>query len=252
MNNLQPILEAFKSQYRAPKYVPLPQPPRTDSPVPWLTSLYHDQNAGNYGNRNYPGNCSGNLIRDLLFYFQPQSVFDPMTGGGTCRDVCNSLGIRCVSADLKGGYDAADEKLALKPDFDFVWLHPPYWRMIRYSDDARDLSAQPDLGLFREKLAAVVNNSIKALAPGGKIAILVGDYNDRNDGFIPLTHLAKDVCFELGLSQCCTDIIRFSHGASSGHRKYRSSFIPGLHDVCMIFERKGDVDEDTGEIRAAA
>ena len=32
-------------------------------------------------------------------------------------------------------------------------------------------------------------------------------------------------------------IIRFSHGASSGRKVYRSSFIPGLHDVCMIFER---------------
>ena len=34
-----------------------------------------------------------------------------------------------------------------------------------------------------------------------------------------------------------TDIVRFSHGASSAKKTYRSSFIPGLHDVCMIFER---------------
>jgi hypothetical protein len=32
-------------------------------------------------------------------------------------------------------------------------------------------------------------------------------------------------------------IIRFSHGASSGRKVYRSSFIPGLHDACMIFEK---------------
>jgi hypothetical protein len=40
-----------------------------------------------------------------------------------------------------------------------------------------------------------------------------------------------------GLKQHCTDIIRFSHGASSSKKVYRSSFIPGLHDVCMIFEK---------------
>ncbi len=34
-----------------------------------------------------------------------------------------------------------------------------------------------------------------------------------------------------------TDIIRFSHGASSSRKIYRSSFIPGLHDVCMVFEK---------------
>jgi hypothetical protein len=33
------------------------------------------------------------------------------------------------------------------------------------------------------------------------------------------------------------DIIRFSHGASSSRKVYRSSFIPGLHDTCMIFEK---------------
>jgi hypothetical protein len=27
-------------------------------------------------------------------------------------------------------------------------------------------------------------------------------------------------------------------GASSGRKVYRSSFIPGLHDVCMIFEKQ--------------
>ena len=98
---IQALLEAFRSNYRQPKYAALPQAPRTGSPVPWLTSLYHDQYAGNYGNRQYPGNCNGNLIRDLLFFYQPQSVFDPMTGGGTCKDVCDSLGIACVSGDLR-------------------------------------------------------------------------------------------------------------------------------------------------------
>ena len=39
------------------------------------------------------------------------------------------------------------------------------------------------------------------------------------------------------VKQACTDIIRFSHGASSGKKVYRSSFIPGLHDVCMLFRK---------------
>jgi hypothetical protein len=30
---------------------------------------------------------------------------------------------------------------------------------------------------------------------------------------------------------------RFQNGASSSRKIYRSSFIPGLHDVCMIFEK---------------
>jgi len=75
-----------------------------------------------------------------------------------------------------------------------------------------------------------------ALAPGGRLVVLMGDYTDRTEGFVPLVYHTKRLAFDAGLSQCCTDIIRFSHGASSGSKVYRSSFIPGLHDVCMVFE----------------
>ena len=220
--------------------------------MPWLTSLYHDQYAGNYGNRQYPGNCSGNLIRDLLFFFQPQSVFDPMTGGGTCKDVCDSLGIPCVSGDLKTGLDITNPKcLPQKETFDFVWLHPPYWRMIDYKAGDNDLSAARDLAAFRGGLSAAVFNCLSVLNPGGKIAILMGDYNDRDAGFVPLTQLTKNVCVELGLRQAAPTSSGFRTGPPAATGVIASSFIPGLHDVCMIFERKDDVDPQTGEISAA-
>jgi hypothetical protein len=82
-----------------------------------------------------------------------------------------------------------------------------------------------------------IGNCATALKPGGKLAILMGDYSDRDEGFVPLVYHTKRLCFEAGLHQCCTDIIRFSHGASSAKKTYRSSFIPGLHDVCTIVER---------------
>src|ERR1700732_4872121 len=68
-------------------YAIQPQAPRTASPVPPLTSLYHNAVAGDYGDRGYPGNCGGNLIKDLLRYFKSRSWFDPMTGSGTWRAV---------------------------------------------------------------------------------------------------------------------------------------------------------------------
>ena len=47
----------------------LPAAPRNGSPVPWLTSLYHKSWAGNYGSRSYPGNCPGELVKDVLRFF---------------------------------------------------------------------------------------------------------------------------------------------------------------------------------------
>src|SRR5438309_7795631 len=83
-----------------PVYARLPQAPRNASPVPHLTSLYHFDRAGEYGDRKYPDNCGGNLIKDLLAYFRPGLVFDPMAGSGTCRDVCPELGVPCMSWDI--------------------------------------------------------------------------------------------------------------------------------------------------------
>ncbi|HEY4311072.1 MAG TPA: hypothetical protein VGN12_16595 [Pirellulales bacterium] len=60
---------------------------------------------------------------------------------------------------------------------------------------------------------------------------------------MPLTYHTKRLAFECGLKQTCTDIIRFSHGASSSRKVYRSSFIPGLHDVCMVFEQSNSTQQ---------
>lgn len=221
-------------------YARLAQAPMNGSPVPHLTSLYHFHRAGEYGDRSYPGNCGGNLIRDLLCYFQPRNVFDPMTGSGTCADVCRELQIPCVSRDIRYGFDATDPAgFRDLPKFDFVWAHPPYWRQKLYTGKPGDLSSASSLDAFLKPYGDFIKNCAGLLAPGGKFAILMGDYSDRQAGFVSLTYHTKQLAEAAGLRQACTDIVRFSHGASSSRKVYRSSFIPGLHDVCMVFERAG-------------
>src|SRR5262249_59222891 len=102
--------EAARPEPTQPVYARLPEAPRRASPVPHLTSLYHLDDTGPYGDRSYPGNCSGALIRDLLLFYRPKVVLDPMTGSGTCLDVCDSLGVPCHSDDLRTGFDACDPR----------------------------------------------------------------------------------------------------------------------------------------------
>lgn len=221
-----------------PTIVVLPTAPRNASPVPWLTSLYHKRLRGDYGDPRYPGNCSGELIKDLLRYFEPSLVFDPMTGSGTCKDVCDELGIACSSDDIRHGFDACDaSSMPTHVQFDFVWLHPPYWRQKRYTADPRDLSNAPTLDAFLNRYERLMLNCVDVLAPGGKLVVLMGDYSDREAGFVPLTYHTKRLAFAAGLRQACTDIIRFSHGAGSARKTYKSAFIPGLHDTCVVFEK---------------
>jgi hypothetical protein len=220
-----------------PVYAKLPAAPRNASPVPRLTSLYHFDRAGEFGDRSYPGNCGGNLISDLITFFGAKSVLDPMTGSGTCRDVCKKLGVYCWSSDIHEGFDACDASRFPRECFQFCWLHPPYWRQKHYADDPRDLSRTPTLDAFLERYGLLLRSCAGALVPRGRMAVLMGDYQDREAGFVPLVYHTKRLAFGAGLRQCTTDIIRFSHGASSSKKVYKSAFIPGLHDVCMVFER---------------
>lgn len=218
--------------------VTLPNAPKTGSPVPHLTSIHSTVVRGPYGNWRYPGNCSGMIIKDLLQFFQPKSVFDPMTGSGTCRDVCRELEIECVSGDIRQGFDATDFGSYPRARFDFVWLHPPYWRMKKYSDDPKCLSNAANLADFQVAMRKVLRNCREVLTERGKIAVLMGDYFDHRTGrMAPCVQATKNAALKEHLWPACTDIIRFQHGNTSSLKEYTKSFIPGLHDTCMVFEK---------------
>jgi SAM-dependent methyltransferase len=248
MTQLQPInpfyarrqqrFTARAEERPQPRYARLPLAPKNASPVPHLTSLYHFHRAGEYGSRQWPGNCGGNLIRDVLMYFRLSFAMDPMAGSGTCADVCKELCIPCMSYDIHQDFDACNPKeFAMVEMFDFIWAHPAYWRQKLYLDSPKDLSRSPTLEHFLKRYGQFIQNAARALKPGGKLCILMGDYSDIDAGFVPLTWHTKRLAFEAGLRQHCTDIIRFSHGASSSKKVYRSVFIPGLHDTLAIFEK---------------
>lgn len=220
-----------------------PATPANTSPTPWLTSVHSTVTRGKYGSGNYRGNCSGYLIKDLLRFFGASRVLDPMTGSGTCKDVCDELDIECHSFDLKDGHDANDwQSYKGIGKFDFVWLHPPYWQMIRYNDDSRCLSNAPTLESFSQQLREVLEKCTSVMTANGHIAILIGNYQHKGR-YIPLTYLTFNVATQLGLWPASTDVIRLQHNNASSKKSYNSSFIPAIHDVCLIFEKEGTSDK---------
>ncbi len=169
-------------------------------------------------------------------YFQPRRVLDSMSGSGTCGDVCRELGIEHYTMDIRHGQNAAcpTSYENLEP-VDFIWMHPPYWRMIRYNDDSRCLSNAPTLDAFLDQMQYVLKLSKSVLTNNGKIAVLIGGYSDQGR-YQPLPQLLVERAIREKLWLACTEIIRFQHGNTSSKKRYRSSFIPGLHDTCFIFE----------------
>lgn len=216
----------------------LPPLPKTASPVPTLSSIHAADGRGPYGDSRYRGNCSGLLIRDLLKYYQPSRVLDPMAGSGTCRDVCRQLGIKCCSFDLHAGFDAQDcDSYRDLGQFDLVWLHPPYWKMICYGDDARCLSNAPTLVDFQRRLRLVIRNCHSVLAQRGHLVILMGD--GKYDGeYMGLPFRTLWLAFQENLWLAAPEIVRFQHGATSSTKEYATSFIPRLHDICLVLKTR--------------
>jgi len=156
------------------------------------------------------------------------------------------------SSDLHQGLDACDATQFPRACFEFAWIHPPYWRQKVYSDDSRCLSRAATLEAFLERYRLLIANCIGALVPGGKLAILMGDYCDSQAGFVPLVYHSKSLAFEAGLRQCCTDIIRFSHGASSsnksptGRHSFRGSMMYAwCSRINAIWEEVHDANDAT-------
>lgn len=224
-----------------PRTVPLPEYPQSASPVPWLTSIHGTPGRGNYGDSRYRGNCSGLLIKDLLRFYRPRRVLDPMEGGGTCRDVCRELGIEYVGRDIQAGFDATSRRDFQKLGrFDFIWLHPPYGNMITYNPgDPRCLSNARDVEDFQSRLSAVLRNCHEALNPGGLLALLIGDYR-LHGHYQGLPFHAFHAAASVGFWLAAPEIVRFQHGATSSKKRYDSAFIPRLHDLCFVLERVKD------------
>lgn len=208
-----------------------------------LCSVVSYPDRGPWGDNRYRGNCSGHLVKDLILRFGAQSVFDPAEGGRTVRDVVEGInqflkkGIFYEGRDLKDGWDILSSELPQK-QFDLVWYHPPYWDIIRYSDDMRDLSNSSTLEDFEERLNRSVERLFQAVKPGGILAVLIGD--KRKDGRYCV--LMRTLLSNRNVGELKAVIIKFQHNCKSTYsNSYPSGnpfFIPIMHEYCMVFQKQ--------------
>jgi 16S rRNA G966 N2-methylase RsmD len=66
-----------------------------------------------------------------------------------------------------------------------VILHPPYFDIIKFSEDARDLSNAESVEAFLELIGRVVDNAAEVLEKGRYLAVVIGDKYFKGD-WIPL------------------------------------------------------------------
>ena len=203
-----------------------------------MTSVVSYPDRGPWGDHKYSGNCSGRLIKNLILRYRARRVADPMQGSGTSRDVVEGLnkykktGISYWGGDLREGFDLTKQDLPGK--FDFVWIHPPYWNIIRYSNgNQTDLSNCESHEQFRKLLMVCLKRCYESLEVGGRLAVLIGDV--RRGG--KYTAIVKDI-LNLPFGELRSIIIKVQHNCMSDRKRYgKLEDVPIKHEYCVIFKK---------------
>jgi ParB-like chromosome segregation protein Spo0J len=197
-----------------------------------LTSLLRYAERGPWGKASYSGNCSGYVLLDLIDYFKATSVFDPMEGSGTSRDVCADLQVDYDGRDLKAGFDLLSSPL---PDrqFDLVFWHPPYWPGFRYSHHPNDFSTAKNPAEFLRRLRTGFDRLRPLVAACGHLVIMIGD-GRKNGVFYPI----HSEIIGWGLMPLTAVLIKDGdHPRQANYFRYGpTKFIPTLHEYVLIFK----------------
>ena len=209
-----------------------------------LTSIVSYPERGEGGNNRYRGNCSPKLIEDLIVFFKPTEICDYMCGSGTTKAAADKCGIQSRIYDLHSGFDIMNSEIKERPEF--IFWHPPYWDIIKYSDvmykasdvqarygyDPRklDLSRIPNWEQFVEAMNYAMMKQFASLEKGGRMAVLMGDIKKRGKLYSMLSEIIKPGTLE-------NIIIKAQHNCFSDNTQYSGSFIPILHEYVMIVRK---------------
>ena len=209
-----------------------------------LTSIVSYPERGEGGNNRYRGNCSPKLIEDLIGFFKPTEICDYMCGSGTTKAAADKCGIQSKLYDLHSGFDIMNSDIKERPEF--IFWHPPYWDIIKYSDvmykasdvqnrygyDPRklDLSRIPNWEQFVEAMNYAMMKQFASLEKGGRMAVLMGDIKKRGKLYSMLAEIIKPGTLE-------NIIIKAQHNCFSDNTQYSGNFIPILHEYVMIVRK---------------
>lgn len=192
-----------------------------------------------WGDARFRGNCDGTLFKDLVHWYRPTSIADPMVGSGTTADVIDGLRQRGLYGgeywcnDLSRGFNILTDPMG--GTFDFIWIHPPYWNIIRYSEDAADLSTIDEYDDFRRALALALVRCSEHLRTNGRLAVLIGDVRRRGQ-YYPLGREVMRLDGRIGTLRSV--IIKAQHNCSSDSKRYgRFEDVPIKHEYCLVFRR---------------
>ena len=239
-------------------------------------SLWIIEKRDNSGahNGDYHGNFVPQIPHQLFTRYTKKGdwILDPFMGSGTSlieaqRMGRNSIGIElqdnvaqeaekristeknevCKAYAYTGNSRDADIEKMLQAvgaeKVQFLIMHPPYWDIIKFSDNPNDLSNAPTLDDFLHSFGEVIDNTAKVLEKRRYCAVVIGDkYADSR--IVPLGFHCMNLFLERGFILKAILVKNFGETQGKANKqgiwRYRalsSDFYIFKHEYIFVFKK---------------
>ena len=217
----------------------------------WTDSLWIIPSRDNSGahNGHYHGNFVPQIPHQLLTRYTKAGdfVLDPFAGSGTTLIEAQRMGRNSIGIELQPSVAAeaikrihSEQKEGIIADtfvddsrtFDtkriletyninsvqFIIYHPPYWDIIKFSEEENDLSNSTSLDEFINNFRQVVRNTSAILQKGRYCAVVIGD-KYANSQLVPLGFYCMQAMQQEGLTLKAAIVKNFEETKGKANQK---------------------------------
>ncbi len=223
---------------------------------------------------NYHGNFVPQIPHQLFTRYTQKGdwILDPFMGSGTSLIEAQRMGRNSIGIELKEDVarEAANRIATEKRDIcaakvfignsrtidmegllqkigiqkvQFVIMHPPYWDILKFSDDTEDLSNAATLKDFLDSFGEVIDNATKVLEKKRYCAVVIGD-KYANSQIVPLGFYCMNLFMERGFILKAVLIKNFDETKAKANKqgiwRYRalaSDFYIFKHEYIFVFKK---------------
>lgn len=229
------------------------------------TSIWSFKERGKWATHkgDYRGNCPPQVPRNLLLKYTKENdiVLAPFCGSGTTLIECKLLNRKGIGIDVNlNALKTAKERLdfkyknnfeprLLKADstnlkkiipnekIDFIFAHPPYADIIKYSNNIKEDISRLNLQEFLNQITLFSKECFRILKKGKFCSILIGDIR-KNGNVIPLGFYLMNIFIQTGFT-LKEIIIKEQHNCKmTDYWKNKStSFYLLVHEYIFVFKK---------------